>query len=428
MANTLNPSFGSQTSTTNTTEFWPIFGGGFGAGGSGTINPSPTETDLQVIFRSAGTLSNMWIRLTANSTSSTTVTSRKNAAPGNQSISVGASATGTFTDSTHTDTIANGDKVAIRTVPAATGSFTMSLNAFTFAATTDTVSRLVCVNSLGNNPNTGNNFYPLEGVADNLLSSTTEAKDKIRQRKAGTIKNGAINVFNNGGGVTFTLKSRKNGANGTISISITSNGTGFFEDTTHSDSVVAGDDYCWNLDTTSAGGTFDPATFQVDFVSTNGDCEMVCSHNENLTAVNKAVTTYYGLAGDLAATSTTEANTQLLTNAAITFSELTINLSANTVSATSTLTLRIGAADSALTASITSNTTGIFSDSTHSVTTATTDLVNNKLATGGTGTSLMPQFIAVWGNLATGPAILIDHPVLWNQQISIPYNLVSVGI
>jgi hypothetical protein len=62
-----------------------------------------------------------------------------------------------------------------------------------------------------------------------------------------TIKNLAVNVQENGSG-TSTFGSSHNGANRNLTISISANTIGMFQDTTHSDSVVAGDDFDYTYD------------------------------------------------------------------------------------------------------------------------------------------------------------------------------------
>lgn len=107
-----------------------------------------------------------------------------------------------------------------------------------------------------------------------------------------------------------------------------------------------------------------------------------------MTTQLKSVTTNYGLEGIPTAT-TTELNTEGVTNAAFTFNNLTILVTANTVSATSTVTLRANAASpgSGPVASITASTAAVCSDSTHTYVSLATDLMDYQLVTGGTGTS-----------------------------------------
>ena len=72
---------------------------------------------------------------------------------------------------------------------------------------------------------TGTFFSTPTGVtADNTNFLSTESQAKNRQRKPMTINNLAIFVPTNGSG-TSTFKSRKNGANGNLSISVSPNST-----------------------------------------------------------------------------------------------------------------------------------------------------------------------------------------------------------
>jgi hypothetical protein len=99
-------------SSANTTQYWMMAAGLF-------AQASATETQMQVLWRSAGTASNLYVRLHSNTIAGTTTfTLRKNAADTAMVISVGASASGHFTDS-NTVSIAAGDKLCVKSVPGA---------------------------------------------------------------------------------------------------------------------------------------------------------------------------------------------------------------------------------------------------------------------------------------------------------------------
>src|SRR5438034_370693 len=125
---------GGRTSTVNTTQFWTL---------GGATATTGTETDKQVIFRSAGTISNFYFNLQVNGITGTTVfTVMKNAAAGNSTVSF--TAAGTAEDTTHTDVIAAGDKLDWKSVPGgATGTFQFNSLSVIFNATTNTISRMI---------------------------------------------------------------------------------------------------------------------------------------------------------------------------------------------------------------------------------------------------------------------------------------------
>ncbi len=112
----------------------------FGMWGSGA------QTSESVVFHPiacAGTWSLLTVRVGTNGQASgtTTVTSRKNGAAGNQSVSFAGAATGTFQDTTHTDSIAPGDRIDMRVVGGATGAITGTFSSLYNALTNQTFSQ-----------------------------------------------------------------------------------------------------------------------------------------------------------------------------------------------------------------------------------------------------------------------------------------------
>src|SRR6187200_382847 len=109
----------------------------------GQITKSTNEAGRQLLFRLPGVLSNLYIRVTVNAIAGTsTIRTRNNTNNGGQSVSIGSTATGEFTDSSGTDTVAAGDKLNCQFVPgAATNTMTIAMISCIFDATTDTVTR-----------------------------------------------------------------------------------------------------------------------------------------------------------------------------------------------------------------------------------------------------------------------------------------------
>ena len=60
----------------------------------------------------------------------------------------------------------------------------------------------------------------------------------------------------------------------------------------------------------------------------------------NVSAVNTSVTAYYGLAGSLDTSQSTETNAQVTVNNAFKFSQLTCNVTSNSITGNSTVNLR----------------------------------------------------------------------------------------
>lgn len=378
-----------------------------------TADNFSTETgDGPATWRSPGTLSNFWGRITANSVSiSTTHRIRRNLANGNQTFSVNASTSGTFTDATHTDTVSSGNTFDIAiTLNGNAGTLIPNIYSCIFAATTDTVTRCSLSNFDSGWANSTTYYSGFAGSDEGSLS-TNEANAKIRMRKAATIKNMAEFIDTNGNANSVTLKSRKNGADGNLIISITSSTTGLIEDTTHSDSVAIGDDI--NRSYTIGTGTlnFTPAFEQADYDSTTSDTPFIASSTMTSQSFNHSITVYNGIAGDLVSTSTTESTAQAQVNDTFKFSELLINVRSNTITSSSTLTLRTNGGSSGVTLSIGSSATGVITDSVHTYTAASTDLMNYQLVTGSAGTSMTVSQMSVWGTKASavGPTIFAQN-------------------
>ena len=83
-----------------------------------------TDPPTQILYRSPGTLSKLYVRVTANSNvGSVTLRVRKNGANGNMFVTIPAGATGAFEDTVNTDTVAAGDKLNYQsTTGGATGT------------------------------------------------------------------------------------------------------------------------------------------------------------------------------------------------------------------------------------------------------------------------------------------------------------------
>ena len=100
-------------STANTTQYWTIAGGV-------KPNTSANKANSEIKFRSAGVFSGLLVKISANSVAAiSTFTLQKNGSNVTNTVSVGSSATGDFEDTTHTDTIADADKMCLETAPGA---------------------------------------------------------------------------------------------------------------------------------------------------------------------------------------------------------------------------------------------------------------------------------------------------------------------
>ena len=375
MAKTILQTSGGQASTANTDQYWYLVGG---------TNPRSVEANAGLKIRATGNFSNLFCKLSANSVAATsTFTLRKNATTdGTNVLSIGSSATGDFEDTTHTDASAAADTWALKTHPgAATGTYTIEIISILFDATTNTVT--IFNNSGTPTFSTASTsfFLPLTGNVAGTNGTQTEANCKVRMRKAGTFKNMGIKVATNRA-TTSTGRMRKNSGNGNIAVSITGGGaSGWYEDTSNTDTVAAGED--WNFSVTTGTGAdnlvFDSCKVEWESTAGNG----ILATTEPVTGIAIVDnTTRFSFIGGLLTTDSTETGAggvQTKSRAVFTFSELTCLVSANTASNVSTITLREDATDTTLVCSITADGTGVFSDTTHTYTSVAADLLSYEI-------------------------------------------------
>lgn len=342
-----------------------------------------TETFANVIRRSAGTASNLYIRVNANTiTAASTLTSRVNELAGAQSVSITASTTGEFSDAVNSDAITAGQRFDAKLLTGGTGT-TISYETLgiLFNASSNTVKRLIVGSSLTSTSTTTLFIAPTGGIT----SSATESTKQYKMKGSGTLQNGTANVSANARADAITVGTRINGVNGAIAVSIPLGSTGNFEDTVNTDAVVTG-----NLLNYYIAFSIDASSVTIRFAGvellTTDSTSYLIGGGPIITQLAN-VTNYLPVGGSNTADAT-EANLQQQSGMTYTAKNLQIHISANTVSAASTFALRVNGSSSALSASITANTTGFFEDTSNAVNIVPTDELNYILATGATGTSL----------------------------------------
>lgn len=359
---------------------------------SDALSWAPTSRGFQ-----AGTLSQMACRVTRNQAGVGTIIINGTTTT-NQTISTGSNATGYFIDNTDTDTTSGGESISVKLSAIGASSFWIQSISFTFQATTagNTVTRLG-FKSGGGGSSINTRYYATPGESD---PTTTETFAKTRIRKSFTIKN--LGGLFGTSDTTFTVTSRKNGAAGALSGTTGGGGPpSSFSDSSHSDSVVSGDD--WNFSYIDTSNFLTLMTANVDFISSNGDCIFVCGYAPaSISALSTSTTNYFGLSGTAVIPATTESDTQMQVNNAFVFDQLICNVPSggNTITASSTFSLRAGSNDK-ISVSIGANSSGLFLDSSTQYQASASDQMNYKVVTGATGTNIEISFMSVYGNTST---------------------------
>lgn len=368
---------------------------------------SGTEADYTTIHRAAGTFSTLYARITVSTgANASTVQLRKGAANGNQSLSLTAATTGDFTDNTNTDSVAAGDDWHIQIVLGAGDAITGAIQ-ITFDATTNTSARYGSTDTSVASASTTFFTAPWGDGLGN--TSSTEANQQIKVKDSATIKNLFGYAITNSRSKASTLTIRKNQTDSVVTISITGSTTGTFEDTTHSVSVVSGDNINYSITTGTGTGTLKFNTLCFDYQTTDSTFSLGIAGNAS--TVNANLTRYIPAIGD-SNPDPTESNRKSLAQLAFTGSLAECYISANTVSAASTLNFRKNSANGNQSVSITASTTGWFVDSINTDSVATTDYIDFQIVTGATGTSLTVNAIAMLATISSSTNVTVTPAAL----------------
>jgi hypothetical protein len=209
-----------------------------------------TEADSQTIARAGATLRNLCVNVQTARAVVDTFSARINTAAGAGGLSAATSTVaGFYEDTTHSESLAVGDKFNIRIVFGASASTLVFLPSVQvdFAGTDQFM-----VGGSGTAGSAGSTNYHFIGGTNRVLAATTGAA--AQQSRHGTYSNAWVYVASNGATADSTYKSQKNGSDGAISIPILASTPGLYEDTTHSDDVVNTDTYYFKS-TIGTGGT-----------------------------------------------------------------------------------------------------------------------------------------------------------------------------
>ena len=237
----------------------------------------------------------------------------------------------------------------------------------------------------------GTDFWPL-GITFGSNDRPTEANTQMTYRLAGTLSLLWCNVTSNTTTAASTLRTRVNGVNGNMSVSIPNATTGEFEDSTNTDAVASADEVNYQL-VTGGTGSVNPSVISSVFDATSNTVVKFAGYAGGGLAISSASTTQYlTLAGGEMNGLTTEANRQTEINTAGTLKNLFLYISANTRTTATTFRARINGANGNQSISVAGSSSGIFEDTVNTDTIAANDLVNS-LWTTGTGIGTLTLYL-----------------------------------
>jgi hypothetical protein len=222
---------------------------------SGNYNGNLVTTEAFVAndINITGTMKNLYVNTIANTkNASSTVRIRKNAGNGNLVVTMGASTTGVFEDTSNTDSIALNDDVCYARDTSASSSGSLSMTILSVEMTT-TDNTFMLNGGTTNGLTTDFNSKWYTGLSGRLnLSAVISSKTTKMMIKTAISNLTAISSANTcNETTTWYLLKNSVAANGTISI--TASTTGTFEDTTNTDLFYPDDEVAVELNTQASG-------------------------------------------------------------------------------------------------------------------------------------------------------------------------------
>ena len=222
----------------------------------------------------------------------------------------------------------------------------------------------------------------------NGTSAATEAQMAVTVRKDATVSKAKLRIITNGRTTNCTVRSRKNGADGNILITVAGKATGWFEDLSNSDSLTAGDTYCFAFATLGSGGNIAVKALVAQLQSASGNAHLYAGSGDSPVSFGTASSTiFHSWTNDEGgSTSESDNSNRIPVPCAGTFSNMAVSVNANPRTSDSTLRFRVNGANGNQVLTIPAGTTGEFEDTTNSDTIAEGDLCGFALTNGlGTG-------------------------------------------
>ena len=390
---------------------------------SGWTNSEGIEANRQITYRTAGTLSLLYIYISTNNLNGTsTFKTRKNGGDGSMSISINGSATGDFEETEDTDSVSVGEEWGVVLVAGgSSGTILARLSTTVFDASSDTVIRHAAINF----PNFGGDPVQYYGISDdaNGLSNTTEGRARFDVGTSGTFQNLFVYISVNDLSTASDIKFRVDGADGNMSISIGSGQTGIFEDTENTDSVVEGNDVNYSLDG-GTGSNFIAEVISVEWVSTTNKFHSVWGRSVGIVDILDGETKYLPFGGDCIA-QISEANVDAAIQIPATVSDLCCYSRYNSCNGITDVYVRKDGTNTAVTVEIPAYGTGQYNDTSNSVEITASEEVNYAVAVGGSSGGMEVTLIGV---LVENTESGTSHTKNLTDEMSVSDSFAKTGV
>jgi hypothetical protein len=401
MSKSLFLNIGNQGVNDNLTRFLSV---------SGNFAANATEVNIELPIRDAGVFNNLYVYVSANTCSVDSVIDLRvnQASPGGTlTVTFGADETGIKEDTANSVTVAATDEINYRIViPTEAGTNTITIKVmgmeFTPTASGDCVSLLSSIPVSGAFATASVTYFTVPN--GQRAFELTEANYKYRIRGTFTASDFYAYVTSNTRTTDTIFGTRKNGANGSQSVTYIASETGAKQDTTNTDSLAAGDDYNYHITTSTGTGTISVLNLSSSLISAANQFVLLCGRDVGA-AVNFNATAYFGCAGDLLAHAT-ENFYKIYPRFTFTAKELGVYVSANTITTDpSVITVRDNGVNSPITVSYAAAETGLKTDTSNTAEiTSVTDEIAYQLVTPNTSGTITLRWIGMMGDTsAAGP-------------------------
>lgn len=345
-----------------------------------------TEAPTQTTVRTAGIYSNLKTLVSSNDRAGSTLRIRINGANGNSAVAITASTTGEFEDAVNTDTFAAGDEVSTALTTGATGtSFIRQSQTVLFTATSGSCQRLMATNAATNMATASTTFFECAG-GSLVLTATTESDKHFTMKSGGTWRNMSVTIAGNARTTNTVIRSRVNGANGNMIVTITSSDNNkIMEDTSNTDTVAADDEINYSLTTGTGTEILTMSVIGTDFLSSGDNFNSLSGRLSQ--TMNANLTRYLNLGGTTEFR-TTESNVQITATIPYTLSMMEVNMIANLVTGDTIFRSRINSANGNQILTFGTAATGIQIDTTNTDAVIEGTIANISAVTPAVGTSV----------------------------------------
>jgi len=410
LTSTILHGVGQTTINYNLTRYAPLQGNGRNA----------TEANVQTDINSSVTFSNYWVSVGANTIAvATTVRLRKNGANGNEAISIPASTTGKFEDTSNTDSISAGDLVDFATVTGGSSGYTQIMHRVLSAA--DTPPQVLLSYSGYGTAYNSTRYCTIVGQG---AYAAGEGDFKWRSRKSWTVSHLRVYVPTNTCNNSSTYRLRKNGANGNESVSVPASTTGAFEDNSNTDSIASGDQLNYQLATGGTSGSITTAVTQCQCAQPAGNFHPLITADEGTTLYALQVR-YVPVFGDIYNdTFTSESNAQCKSGSSTKLSNFFVRLISNSCDGASTFRTRKNGANGNLSVSVPASTYGEFEDTSDVDELVSDDLINYQQTAGGSSGQMMISYHATTSGFVLGSTVYgIDATLIRRTAVSLGIDI-----